>query len=68
MEELLHHRFDISSLTRADLEHAGFDGSKVDDSTMLRLAQKLGDAYFDQNFWDDLELFADELGIPLKDE
>lgn len=37
--------FVISVLSRADLEALGFDVSNVDDDTMQRLADKLGDDY-----------------------
>lgn len=52
--------FCISRLSREDLENIGFDTSDVDDKTMQRLAEKLGDDYCEQLFWSSLEIIADE--------
>lgn len=56
--------FPISSVARVDLEGIGYDVSDVSDSTMERLARKLGDDYCDQLFWTSLDIIADSLGIP----
>lgn len=56
--------FEITSVSREDLEQAGFDTSKVDDATMKRLASKMADAYCDNGFWVDLEIIAEALEIP----
>jgi len=55
--------FQITSVCRADLKSAGFDTKNVDDSTMLKLASKMADAYCDHGFWIDLEILADYLKI-----
>lgn len=60
--------FNISRLSREDLEAIGFDTSDVDDKTMEELAGKLGDDYCTQLFWDSLEIIADIMGIPRKDD
>jgi hypothetical protein len=60
--------FCISRLSREDLENIGFDTSDVDDKTMQRLAEKLGDDYCEQLFWISLEIIAEEgFDIPRKD-
>ena len=59
--------FSISRLSRADLEEKGFDTSDVDDKTMQRLAEKLGDDYCTQLFWESLEIIAEDMGIPRKE-
>lgn len=58
--------FHISSLSREDLEENGFDTSDVDDETMQRLADKLGDDYCEQLFWVSLDIIAESMGIPKK--
>ncbi len=58
--------FEITSVARADLDGVGYDTSKVDDRTMETLASKMGEAYVEQAFWIDLEIIADNLGIPKK--
>ena len=56
--------FIISVLSRADLEALGFDVSNVDDDTMQRLADKLGDDYCEQLFWSSLKILAEYFEIP----
>ena len=56
--------FVISILSRADLEALGFDVSNVDDDTMQRLADKLGDDYCEQLFWSSLKILAEYFEIP----
>lgn len=60
--------FPITSLHRDDLEGLGYDTSKVDDSTMRRLASKMADAYLESTFWIDLPIVADYLDIPMREE
>ena len=56
--------FVISVLSRADLEALGFDVSNVDDDTMQRLADKLGDDYCEQLFSSSLKILAEYFEIP----
>jgi len=60
--------FPISCLSREDLEDKGFDASEVDDATMQRLADKLGNDYCEQMFWISLEIIAESMGIPMKEK
>lgn len=60
--------FSISRLSREDLEEKGFDASDVDDKTMQRLADKLGDDYCEQLFWISLEIIAESMGIPRRED
>lgn len=60
--------FIISVLSRADLEALGFDVSSVDDGTMQRLADKLGDDYCEQLFWSSLKILAEYFEIPKIEE
>lgn len=60
--------FSISCLSREDLEQIGFDTSGIDDKTMQRIAEKLGDDYCEQLFWTSLEIIAEEgFNIPRKE-
>ena len=58
--------FEITSVSREDLESAGFDTSNVDDATMERLARKMADDYLEQLFWVHLDIHAEHIGIPKK--
>ena len=60
--------FVITRVHRDDLDAAGFDASQVDDATMERLADKMGDDYLEQLFWVHLPILAEYLEIPRKDE
>ena len=55
--------FTVCELHRDDLKERGFDGSKVSDQTMKRLAMKLGNACI-EGFWIDLPIVAEALEIP----
>ena len=60
--------FCISRLSREDLEEKGFDTSNIDDNTMQRIADKLGEDYCEQMFWISLEIIAEEgFNIPRKE-
>jgi len=60
--------YPISSLHIDDLIFQGFDVSKVTESNMKRLADKLSDDYCEQLFWGSLNIIADGMGIPRKNE
>ena len=68
LEEPKEEFFTITRVSRDDLDAVGFDTSEVDDSTMERLASKLGDDYCEQLFWSSLEIIAEYMEIPKKDE
>ena len=58
--------FEITSVSREDLESAGFDASNVDDIVMSTLADKMADDYLEQLFWSSLRIIAENLNIPKK--
>ena len=60
--------YPISSLHLDDLEHSGFDVSKVTEDKMIRLANKLSNDYSEQLFWSSLEIIAEAIGIPRKNK
>lgn len=59
--------FNITSVSREDLEALNYDISNVDDETMERLASKLADDYCEQLFWTSLDIIAESLNIPKYD-
>ncbi len=62
-EEKLFQEFPITSVSRYDLEDAGFDIKNVDDDTMEDLASRMSEAYRELIFWIDLPILAEYTGI-----
>lgn len=60
--------FPITSLSRSDLEWKGYDLSNVDDDEIERIANKMGNAYLDNGYWEDLVAIADFENIPRKED
>ena len=60
--------YPISSLHLDDLEHLGFDVSKIAENDMITLANKLSNDYCEQLFWGSLEILAETIGIPRKNK
>lgn len=59
--------FPVTSISRDDLEAAGFDAAGVTDEQMERLADKMADDYLEQMYWVSMKILAeDALGIPKK--
>lgn len=56
--------FEITSVSREDLEALGYNASKVSDEKMEYLAKKLADDYCEQLFWTSLDIIADYMEIP----
>ena len=63
-----HGEFPITSVAREDLESQGFDASNVTDDQMAEIADHMQDAYCDDAFWVELDVIADDMGIPRKDD
>ena len=63
-----HGGFPITSVAREDLESQGFDASNVTDDQMAEIADHMQDAYCDDAFWVELDVIADDMGIPYKAE
>ena len=53
--------FNITSVTREDLEMRGFDTTNITDAQMERLAQKMCDDYLEQMFWISLDIIAEDI-------
>lgn len=56
--------FDISFVHRDDIKDSGYDGDKLDDATMERLANKMNDYNLEYGYREDLELACEKLEIP----
>ena len=51
--------FPVTSITRADLQEAGFTDAQIQtltDADMQTIASKMEDMYCDGSYWQDLEL------------
>lgn len=59
--------FEITSVSREDLESRGFDTTNITDEQMEELARKMCDDYLEQMFWISLDIIAEDIiGIPKK--
>ena len=59
--------FEITSVTREDLESRGFDTTNITDAQIEELARKMCDDYLEQMFWISLDIIAEDImGIPKK--
>lgn len=56
--------FDITSVARDDIYEKGYDADCVSEAQMERLADKMGEYYCNNGFWDDLEFFLEDMKIP----
>lgn len=59
--------FNITSVSRADLEQKGYDTSAITDEQMQKLASKMSDDYCEQLFWTSMDIIAENLGFPKKE-
>ena len=50
-----HGGFPIAAVAREDLESQGFDTAKVTDDQMADIADKMQDAYCDNDFWVEID-------------
>ena len=65
--EEINKEFEITSVTREDLESRGFDTTNITDEQMEELARKMCDDYLEQMFWISLDIIAEDIiGIPKK--
>lgn len=61
--------FEITSLSRDDFEGRGYDTSKLSDTDMKYIAGKMADSYVENQFWIDIDYFADYYDLPkIEDE
>lgn len=58
--------FNITSVSRADLEEKGYDTSAITDEQIEKLASKMANDYCEQLFWTSMDIIAENLGFPKK--
>lgn len=56
--------FNITSVSRDDVNELNFDGANMTDSQMERLADKMENAYLGNGYWDDMRLCLEDMEIP----
>ena len=59
------HRFDCVIASREDFYNVGYDGSKLSDEQMTRIASKIGDTLVENYYWECMESWAEELELPV---
>ena len=53
--------FNITSVSRQDLEYRGFDTTNITDAQMEELAQRMCNDYLEQMFWISLDIIAEDI-------
>ena len=53
--------FEITSVTRQDLEDRGFDTTNITDAQMEELARRMCNDYLEQMFWLSMEIIAEDI-------
>lgn len=56
--------FNITSVSRDDVNELNFDGANMTNAQMNRLADKMGNAYLANGYWDDMRLCLEDMEIP----
>ena len=56
--------FRIAGLSREDFQCKGFDTSKLDNSDMDYIARKMGETFIENQYWLDIEYFAEAFNLP----
>ena len=58
--------FQVTSISRADLDALGYNTEDITDKQMERLARKMAEAYLEQLYWESLDILAECMGFKLK--
>ncbi|WP_455674194.1 hypothetical protein [Phocaeicola sp.] len=61
----LQESFPIAHIRRDEISSWGYDVSNIPDNTMAELARRMGNAYCENGYWEDLRTIAGNLDIPL---
>jgi len=56
--------FWIAGLSRADFESRGYDASKLSDSNMEYIAQRMRDNFIEHQYWFDIDYFGEVFQLP----
>ena len=60
--------FEITSISRDDLESLGYKTDNITDGEMERLAKKMADDYLEQMYWLSMDILAESLGFEKKED
>lgn len=58
--------FEITSISRDDLESLGYKTDNITDEQMERLAKKMADDYLEQMYWLSMDILAESMGFEKK--
>ena len=58
--------FEITSISRADLESLGYRTDIITDEQMARLAKVMADVYLQELYWTSMKSIAEDMGFELK--
>ena len=53
--------FNAVVVSREDFEEMGYDTHKISDDKMAHIASKIGDRLVEDNYWELIKMFGDEL-------
>lgn len=60
--------FWIAGTSREDFEGRGYDASKLSDGNMEYIAQKMRDNFIENQYWLDIDYYADAFQLPRKEK
>ena len=60
--------FEITSISRDDLESLGYKTDNITDEQMERLAKKMADDYLAQMYWLSMDILAESMGFEKKED
>lgn len=58
--------FQVTSISRADLDALGYNTEDITDKQMERLARKMAEDYIEQLYWTSMDTLAECMGFKLK--
>ena len=58
--------FQVTSISRADLDALGYNTEDITDKQMERLARKMAEDYLNQLYWTSMDILAECMGFKLK--
>lgn len=60
--------FEVTSISRGDLEALGYKTDNITDDEMKRLASKMADDYLEQMYWISMNILAEDMGFEKEEE
>lgn len=58
--------YPIANLSRADFEFRGYDTQGIASSDIRYIASKMGDSYVENQYWIDVDYYAEAFNMPKK--